>query len=190
MVRVFKYSFIIIFFGIVSCMTIFTKKNSEGMMRFKINRFSIKPSMLPLNEIDTNFIYVNYANFFLNDKNNFDNGFSYFKRSEDENFNYNGYIVFFQNGRVGLYSISKDKKISKELFNPKNANMGVYGLKKDVFSIRFLVRGDGGGTTINKKLVYSNSDTLYFLDKVGNLGSVYIKMEASDTLIPKIKPDW
>lgn len=187
-----KFCFILFLLLIVSCLSTFTKKNSAGNMRFGINRFSINAyNLYPLSFIDTNAIYVNYASFYLNDSKKFSSGFSYFRKDEENNnFNYKGYIRFFSNGKVALYSISKDKKLKISMFNPNEAKMGVYGFKKEDFLTEFLIRGDGGGTILKSKLIYQNQDTLYFLSKVGSIGSIYVKLKDSDTLAKGWKPDW
>lgn len=122
---IIKFCFFLLLLLIVSCLSTFTKKNSAGNMRFDINRFSTKPyDSNSLSFIDTNAVYIGYASFQLNDNKDFNKGFSFYETYPGS---YKGFIRFFSNGKVALYSILKDKKLKISMFDPNEAKMGVYG---------------------------------------------------------------
>lgn len=99
------------------------------------------------------------------------------------------YLIFYSNGKIGRcldYEESFD-------FNPKKAEMGFYGKKKDKCFIKSKVKFQGSYSLIEDEIVFLNKDSLitYSKPSAGSSGfySKYVKVYPK-TSIKKMNPDW
>ena len=99
------------------------------------------------------------------------------------------YLVFYSNGKIGRYL---DYEESFD-FNPKKAEMGFYGKKKDKCFIKYKVKFQGSYSLIESEIVFLNKDSLITHTKTdgpdGGFFSKYVKVY-SKTSNNKVNPDW
>ena len=99
------------------------------------------------------------------------------------------YLVFYNNGKIGRY-LDYDESFD---FNPKKAEMGFYGKKKDKCFIKYKVKFQGSYSLIESEIVFLNKDSLitYSVPSAngGGFFSKYVKVYPK-TSIKKMNPDW
>ena len=100
------------------------------------------------------------------------------------------YLVFYSNGKIGRYLDYYEESFD---FNPKKAEMGFYGKKKDKCFIKYKVKFQGSYSLIESEIVFLNKDSLITHTKTdgpdGGFFSKYVKVY-SKTSINKMNPDW
>lgn len=163
----------LIFILLIICCSCITIKNDHNQERFKISRFTIKPTenLFFYKVIDTSSIYI------LTDIYN--NG--------SLNINIPQGLKFYKNGRVGKFKELDLKFTEITNLNPKKAEMGFYKYHNNRLEIEFMSNSAQSGNFLTKKEVLIKGDTI--VSSYGNFEYIYVKK-----IIPKdfliYKPDW
>lgn len=158
---------------LIICCSCTSIKNEYNQERYKISRFTIKPTENSFfyEVIDTSSIYI------LTEIYN--NG--------SLNINIPQGLKFYKNGRVGKFKEFdlKFKEITN--LNPKNAEMGLYKYHNNKLEIEFMSNSAQSGNFLTKKEVLIKGDTI--ISSYGSFEYKYVKKIISkDFLI--YKPDW
>ena len=165
-----------IFFGLISC---FPTKNEFKMPRFTtVGLSSYKEKCILEDSIE---VFNGFYKLIINEK--LDK--SYFTHGVRKN-----YLVFYSNGKIGRYLDYYEESFD---FNPKKAEMGFYGKKKDKCFIKYKVKFQGSYSLIESEIVFLNKDSLITHTKTdgpdGGFFSKYVKVY-SKTSNNKVNPDW
>jgi len=137
--------------------------------------------------VDTLAVYKSYANYAYN---NLSKKIIYFEKTDDNTYPYVSYLKFYENGKVGLFVISKKDTLNLKrcTFNPKMAKMGYYHITENKIKIKISTLANCN-LYISRKKGYINEDTIT-IEGNNQHGSIYVKKKIPKEFLEDWLPDW
>jgi hypothetical protein len=169
-----------------SCICYRGDRTEFGLPRKSIKGYDKENTKMDAFPIDTSCVYKLTIDFHYSTSTK---TYSYFEKSELNNYPYISYLKFYPEGKVGLFVIAKSDTIllDRTYFNPKKAKMGYYTVHNGLIRTRIFTDGDCD-VIISENKGKAKNDSLILSNK-NNHGHIYIKSNVPPDLL-NWKPDW
>ncbi len=102
------------------------------------------------------------------------------------NLHYYSILKFYNNNRVGDFTLFENISNNRETFNPINADLGIYMLKNDTLTIEWSMYRQGNANVFKHTYIYKN-DT-FFSNKSNQ--HIIKNKEIPKEWLQRWKPDW